>query len=101
MSRVFSNLISNAVQAMNGKDGEVNISTDADDDYLSVIFQDTGCGIPEENIQKIFEPLFTTKPKGIGLGLAISKRLVEQNGGKIEVASQVGKGHNLHRKNTD
>ncbi|MGD0779893.1 MAG: ATP-binding protein [Dehalococcoidales bacterium] len=92
MSRVFSNLISNAVQAMNGKDGEVNISTDADDEYLSVIFQDTGCGIPEENLQKIFEPLFTTKPKGIGLGLAISKRLVEQNGGKIEVASQVGKG---------
>ncbi|MHB8104924.1 MAG: ATP-binding protein [Dehalococcoidales bacterium] len=92
MSRVFSNLISNAVQAMNGKSGEVDINTAADDDYLSVLFRDTGCGIPEENIQKIFEPLFTTKPKGIGLGLAISKRLVEQNGGKIEVASQVGKG---------
>ncbi len=92
MSRVFSNIISNAVQAMNGKDGEVNIFTDADDDYISILFQDTGCGIPEENLTKIFEPLFTTKPKGIGLGLAISKRLVEQNGGKIEVASQVGKG---------
>jgi signal transduction histidine kinase len=92
MSRVFSNLISNAVQAMNGKAGEVNISAAADDGYISVLFQDTGCGIPEENLQKIFEPLFTTKPKGIGLGLAISKRLVEQNGGKIEVASQVGEG---------
>jgi signal transduction histidine kinase len=92
MNRVFTNLISNAVQAMNGKGGEVNISAAADNAYLSVIFQDNGCGIPEENLQKIFEPLFTTKPKGIGLGLAISKRLVEQNGGKIEVASQVGKG---------
>jgi signal transduction histidine kinase len=92
MSRVFSNLISNAVQAMNGKTGEVNISAAADDGYVSVIFQDNGCGITQENIPKIFEPLFTTKPKGIGLGLAISKRLLEQNGGKIEVASQVGKG---------
>ncbi|MBN1161546.1 MAG: GHKL domain-containing protein [Dehalococcoidales bacterium] len=92
MGRVFSNLISNAVQAMNGKAGEVNISTETDEDYVAVIFQDTGCGIPEENLEKIFEPLFTTKPKGIGLGLAISKRLVEQNGGKIDVASQEGKG---------
>jgi signal transduction histidine kinase len=57
-----------------------------------VVFRDTGCGIPAENLEKIFEPLFTTKPKGIGLGLAISKRLAEQNGGKIEVSSQVGKG---------
>ena len=92
MSRVFSNIISNAVQAMTGKAGELNISTSADDSFLSVIFQDTGCGIPAENMKKIFEPLFTTKPKGIGLGLAISRRLVEQNGGKIEVASQVGQG---------
>jgi signal transduction histidine kinase len=92
MGRVFSNLISNAVQAMNGKAGEVNISTETGEDYVMVIFQDTGCGIPEENLEKIFEPLFTTKPKGIGLGLAISKRLVEQNGGKIDVSSQVGKG---------
>ncbi len=92
MSRVFANLISNAVQAINGKGGEVNISASADNEYISVFFRDTGCGIPEENMQKIFEPLFTTKPKGIGLGLAISKRLVEQNGGKIDVESQVGHG---------
>ena len=92
MSRVFSNIISNAIQAMNGKTGELNIGTGADDNYISVLFQDTGSGIPQENLEKIFEPLFTTKPKGIGLGLAISRRLVEQNGGKIEVASQVGQG---------
>ncbi len=92
MGRVFSNLIANAVQAMNGKAGEVDISSDTNDGYISVIFRDTGCGIPEENMPKIFEPLFTTRPKGIGLGLAIAKRLVEQNGGKIEVSSQVSKG---------
>jgi signal transduction histidine kinase len=92
MSRVFSNIVSNAIQAMSGKDGELNIGATADDNFVSIIFRDTGCGIPPENLGKIFEPLFTTKPKGIGLGLAISKRLVEQNGGKIEVASQVGQG---------
>jgi signal transduction histidine kinase len=92
MGRVFANIISNAIQAINGKNGELNISTSADENSVSIKFQDNGCGIPEENMVKIFEPLFTTKPKGIGLGLAISKRLVEQNGGKIEVVSQVGQG---------
>jgi len=96
ISRVFTNIISNAVQAMNGpnagKAGELSIDLGTDDDFVWIKFKDSGCGIAEENINKIFEPLFTTKPKGIGLGLAISKRLVEQNGGKIEVASQVGVG---------
>jgi signal transduction histidine kinase len=91
ISRVFTNIISNAIQAMNGK-GELKIDTGIVDGLAWIKFADTGCGIPEENLEKIFEPLFTTKPKGIGLGLAISKRLAEQNGGKIEVASQVGKG---------
>jgi signal transduction histidine kinase len=91
LSRVFTNIISNAIQAMNGK-GELKIDTGLEDRYAWARFEDTGCGIPDENLEKIFEPLFTTKPKGIGLGLAITKRLVEQNGGKIEVASQTGKG---------
>jgi len=91
ISRVFTNIISNAIQAMNGK-GELKIETGIEDGLAWTKFTDTGCGIPEENLEKIFEPLFTTKSKGIGLGLAITKRLVEQNGGKIEVASQTGKG---------
>ncbi len=91
ISRVFANIIANAIQAMSGK-GALKIETGTDDSLAWARFTDTGCGIPEENMEKIFEPLFTTKPKGIGLGLAISKRLVEQNGGKIEVASQIGKG---------
>ncbi len=92
ISRVFINIISNAIQAMNGKDGELNIDTGTEDNDVWIKFQDNGCGIPEDNFDKIFEPLFTTKPKGIGLGLAITKRLVEQNGGKIEIASQSGQG---------
>jgi signal transduction histidine kinase len=92
ISRVFANIISNAIQAMNTEGGELTIETDEDGDFVSVKFGDTGCGIPAWNLEKIFEPLFTTKPKGFGLGLAISKRLVEENGGKIEVTSQAGQG---------
>jgi len=91
IGRVFANIISNAVQSMNNQ-GKLKISTGTDASLAWAKFEDSGGGIPEENMDKIFEPLFTTKPKGIGLGLAITKRLVEQNGGKIEVTSQVAKG---------
>jgi signal transduction histidine kinase len=77
---------------MNAEGGELAIETGQDRDFVWVKFRDTGYGIPAWNLEKIFEPLFTTKPKGFGLGLAISKRLVEENGGKIEVASQAGQG---------
>jgi signal transduction histidine kinase len=92
ISRVFANIIANAIQAMNAGGGELAIETGEDGDCVWVKFRDSGCGIAAENLEKIFEPLFTTKPKGIGLGLAISKRLVEENGGKIEVVSQAGQG---------
>ncbi len=96
IGRVFANLIANAIQAMSGpsaeKNGELKIDTGEENEFLFIKFHDNGCGIKEENLDKIFEPLFTTKPKGIGLGLAISRRLVEQNGGKIEVASRTGQG---------
>jgi len=54
--------------------------------------EDTGTGITPENMQKLFEPLFTTKPRGIGLGLAVSRKLVEANGGRIEAQSEPGQG---------
>jgi signal transduction histidine kinase len=54
--------------------------------------KDTGTGITAENMKMLFEPLFTTKPRGIGLGLAVSRKLVEANGGRIEVQSEVGQG---------
>jgi signal transduction histidine kinase len=55
-------------------------------------FTDTGIGIPPENLEKIFQPLFTTKTKGIGLGLAVSRRLIEANGGTLVVESRPGEG---------
>ncbi len=59
---------------------------------VAIAVKDTGPGVTPENMQKLFQPLFTTKLRGIGLGLAVSKKLVEANGGRIEAASQPGKG---------
>ena len=91
VGRAFANIVANAVQSMTGK-GELRLSSGIDGDCVWVKFEDTGCGISEENLEKIFEPLFTSKPKGIGLGLAITKRLIEQNSGAIEVTSEVNRG---------
>ncbi|MGA9347446.1 MAG: response regulator [Anaerolineae bacterium] len=91
IGQVFINLILNAAQAMSDG-GRLEITTRAEDGFIVTEFKDTGCGIPEENLGRLFEPLFTTKAKGIGLGLAVSKQLVEAHEGTIEVESQVGKG---------
>jgi len=64
----------------------------ASPEWIAVSFTDTGVGISEENRSKVFEPLFTTKAKGIGLGLALSKLLVERHESTIEVESEVGEG---------
>jgi signal transduction histidine kinase len=60
--------------------------------WVRINVKDTGTGITPENLKKLFEPLFTTKLRGIGLGLAVSRKLAEANGGLIEVESEVGKG---------
>ena len=96
MIQVLGNLVSNACQAMvqqrvtNGR--KLTISATAQGDMMKIDVQDTGVGIPPENMKKLFEPLFTTKTKGIGLGLAVSRKLIEANGGRIEVESEPGKG---------
>ncbi len=94
---VFCNIITNAAHAMMNGGGCLSIRTSVDgagpdDKHLNISFADTGCGIPKEHIDKIFQPLFTTKRSGIGLGLSLSKGFVEANGGKIRLESEVGKG---------
>ncbi|MHA2062629.1 MAG: PAS domain S-box protein, partial [Candidatus Sifarchaeia archaeon] len=90
--QVFGNIVLNAVQAMS-EGGQLIIKSEfSEPDFVIVSFIDTGAGIPEENLTKIFEPLFTTKAKGIGLGLAIIKILVEAHQGSIEVESELGQG---------
>ena len=95
VKQVALNLLSNAAQATeNG--GTIFIRTGVTDNRESIFFeiQDTGCGIPSENTEKIFQPFFTTKPtgKGTGLGLSICLRIVNELGGVISVNSQPGKG---------
>lgn len=94
LSGVFQNLIKNAYEAM-GKSGELMLATDyiPKSGILEVSISDTGCGIPAENRKKIGKPFFSTKAKGVGLGLALSYRIVEEiHKGSIEVESEEGKG---------
>ena len=91
MVQVLGNLVVNAYQAMK-EGGNLTISAQAEEGQVTLSVADTGCGIPEENMTQLFQPLFTTRARGIGLGLAVSKSLVEANGGSIEVISEVGKG---------
>jgi signal transduction histidine kinase len=90
--QVFGNIILNAIQVM-PEGGLLSIeATSLSLDSIAVSITDIGGGIPEENLEKIFEPLFTTRAKGIGLGMAIAKTFVEGHGGSIQVQSEVGKG---------
>ena len=91
MMRVFINLIKNAIDAMPEK-GTLKISSCQTRDCVEIAFADTGIGIHEETLKKLFMPLFTTKAQGMGFGLAISKRLVEAHGGLITVETEQGKG---------
>ena len=88
---VLLNLFQNSVQAM-PEGGELSISSCRLEGNLEISIADTGCGVPPELMDKIFEPLITTKPKGIGLGLAICRSLVNANKGQISLASKSGEG---------
>jgi len=88
------NLMINAIQSM-PEGGALHITTSIRGQGIKEIvvsIRDTGCGIPKENFQKLFDPYFTTKARGFGLGLSIVERIVEEHGGRIEVASELGKG---------
>jgi two-component system NtrC family sensor kinase len=109
MEQVLGNLSVNACQAMAKGGGRLTISArrvkptpgspsepgkkpGTQKGMVAISVKDTGTGITPENLKLIFEPLFTTKSKGIGLGLAVSRKLAEANGGCIEVESEPGKG---------
>jgi signal transduction histidine kinase len=91
LGRVFRNLITNAIQATEAG-GRVIVTTARAGDHVEISVADTGSGIPAERLSRIFDDFVTTKRRGLGLGLAISKRIVEQLDGTITVESEVGRG---------
>ena len=95
LKQVFVNLFANAMQAMPGG-GTLTVITEpwptADGEGVAITISDTGGGVPQEVLENIFNPFFTTKREGTGLGLALSKRLIEGHGGAIEVINREGDG---------
>jgi len=93
LSRVFNNLVKNAIQAIpEGIKGKVSIELEQEGEWARILVEDNGAGISEELARKIFSPSFSTKNSGMGLGLAISKQIIENSGGRIWFESEEGKG---------
>src|SRR5213082_3224361 len=94
MKQAFYNVIKNSVEAMH-RDGSLRIRTDLADTHVIVRFIDTGGGMTAENLSHVFEPYFTTKASGSGLGLLIVRRIVREHGGELSIESSDGKGVTL------
>ena len=94
VQQVLLNLLLNSVQAIEaaGGAGSVRVVLERVDNFVTISVNDTGRGIPPEALPNIFRPFFTTKRQGTGLGLSLTKRIVEEHGGRIEVSSQPGLG---------
>jgi signal transduction histidine kinase/DNA-binding response OmpR family regulator len=89
--QMLHNMIRNAADSM-PQGGAMSLRTGREGNMAYVVIADAGCGIPPEVLEQIFDPFFTTKPDGTGLGLAVSKKVVDDHGGRVEVRSQIGKG---------
>jgi two-component system, sporulation sensor kinase E len=94
MKQAFYNVIKNSLEAMR-RHGTLRIRTDLDDTHVLVSFVDTGSGMSAENLSRVFEPYFTTKSSGTGLGLLIVRRIVREHGGELSIESTQGKGLTL------
>jgi signal transduction histidine kinase len=91
IKQVLVNLIKNAIQAMT-RAGVLTIETNASADGVVLSIGDTGGGIPADQLKRIFEPFYTTKKKGSGLGLMIVQRIIQEHRGQIKIESHVGQG---------
>src|SRR5580700_878127 len=93
LEQVLMNLVLNAIEAMHDGKGDLTITSQSTDDgHLSISVNDTGVGIPADKINQIFDTFFTTKPQGTGMGLAISRSIVESHGGRLWATSNSGRG---------
>jgi len=91
LNQVFSNLILNAIEAM-PRGGDITITTEPDGEKVSIQVSDNGFGIPQEDIRKVFNPYFSTKEQGFGLGLTLIQDIIHNHKGRIAVQSEKGKG---------
>ena len=94
IKQAFYNVIKNSLEAMH-RHGMLRIRTDLDDTHVIIRFVDTGGGMSPESLSRVFEPYFTTKPSGTGLGLLIVRRIVREHGGELSIESPQGKGLTL------
>ena len=91
MKQAFYNVVKNSLEAMKRR-GILRIRSDMDDTHVLIRFIDTGGGMSAANLSRVFEPYFTTKPSGTGLGLLIVRRIVREHGGELSIESSEGKG---------
>ena len=96
LQQVFMNLMLNAIEAMKDSGGELTVKSELQDGQLQFSVSDTGVGLPAEKIDQIFSAFFTTKPQGSGMGLAISRSIVESHGGQLWASANDGRGATFH-----
>ena len=96
LQQVFMNLMLNAIEAMKDSGGELMVKSQLQDGQLQFSVSDTGVGLPTEKMDQIFSAFFTTKPQGSGMGLAISRSIVESHGGRLWATANDGRGATFH-----
>jgi PAS domain S-box-containing protein len=96
LQQVFMNLMLNAIEAMKDSGGELTVKSQVQDGQLEFSVSDTGVGLPTEKMEQIFSAFFTTKPHGSGMGLAISRSIVESHGGHLSASANSGGGATFH-----
>src|SRR5258708_39055940 len=96
LQQVFMNLMLNAIEAMNNSGGELTVKSQLQDGQLKFSVSDPGVGLPMEKMDQIFSAFFTTKPQGSGMGLAISRSIVESHGGQLWASANGGGGATFH-----
>src|SRR5258708_26201216 len=96
LQQVFMNLMLNAIEAMKDSGGELTVKSELQDGQLQFSISDTGVGLPTEKMDQIFSAFFTTKPQGSGMGLAISRSIVESHGGQLWASANSGGGATFH-----
>jgi signal transduction histidine kinase len=96
LQQVFMNLMLNAIEAMKDSGGELTVKSELQDGQIEFSVSDTGVGLPAEQMDQIFSAFYTTKPQGSGMGLAISRSIVESHGGRLWATANDGRGATFH-----